>query len=319
MRSDATACRVARASSSKQRLPFARNLLVVSSPRPPHIHAPAPRLPRARTLPRTLSLALALTLTLTLLARPAHACGAAYPGGPVMCDFPRKDSPASSANAPSGPPIARLSASYAFTSTTILFGSARRAELTRNTIFGGVQAPLTRSGTWSLLFGAGGIASGELVHGAAHDSLGPGFSAYGGVAGRVVDGRGALPFVQLTATLSATHALTRTDDRGTRSNGSTTPGAQPETPRFSAFDLRVGAIAGKTFGDVFTPYVTARAFGGPVFWHLDGASVTGTDLYKYQLGGGVSVALFRRRLDLFAEGIPAGERGVAAGIGTTFF
>jgi hypothetical protein len=241
-----------------------------------------------------------------------------------MCDFPRKPGDratdlSGTRRANASPPIARLSASYAFTSTTLLFGDGRRADLTRHAVFGSVQLPLSSSGKLSAQLGAGGIAGGELVHGAARDTIGPGFAAFGGVAWRAYDGRDALPFLQLTATLSATHTLTRTDDRGTRTDGSTSPAARPETPRFTAFDLRVGAIAGKTFGDVFTPYVTARAFGGPISWRFDGADVTGTDLYKYQLGGGLSLALFDRRLDVFAEGIALGERGVAAGIGTTFF
>lgn len=250
-----------------------------------------------------------------LAPRAAHACGAAYPGGPVMCDFPRTGPHAAAAQ----PAIARLSTSYAFTSTTILFGDGRRADLTRHAVFGSVQIPFNRSGSLTAQLGAGGIAGGTLVHGAARDTIGPGFAAFTGVAWRVVDGRDAIPFVQLTATLSATHMLTRTDDRGTRTDGSTSPGARPEAPAFTALDLRLGAIAGKTFADVFTPYVTARAFGGPIAWHFDGAPVTGTDLYKYQLGGGLSLALFDRKLDVFAEGIALGERGFAAGIGTTFF
>ncbi|MDB4938075.1 MAG: uncharacterized protein JWP87_5047 [Labilithrix sp.] len=262
---------------------------------------------------------LALTASLLLYycaASPtaAHACGAAYPGGPVICDA-RQGPPGAS----SAPTIARIAASYAFTSTTILFGDGRRADLTRHAVFGSVQIPFTPSGSLTAQIGAGGIAGGTLVHGAARDAIGPGFAAFTGVAWRVVDARDALPFVQLTATLSATHTLTRTDDRGTRTDGTTSPGAQPETPRFTALDLRVGAIAGKTFAEVFTPYVTARAFGGPIAWRFDGAEVTGTDLYKYQLGGGLSLALFDRRLDVFAEGIALGERGIAAGLGTTFF
>lgn len=254
----------------------------------------------------------AFVLSLALAPRTAQACGAAYPGGPVMCDFPRK------ASAPSA--TARLSASYAFTSTTILFGDGRRADLTRHAVFGGVQLPLTQSGKLTAQLGAGGIVAGDLVHGAAHDTMGPGFSAFTGIAWRVVDGHDAIPFVQLTGTLSFTHALTRTDDRGTRTDGSTSPNAQPETSRFTALDLRLGAIAGYPIANgVFTPYVTARVFGGPVAWRFDGETVTGTDLYKYQLGGGLSLALFDRKLDVFAEGIPLGERGVAAGIGTTFF
>ena len=261
--------------------------------------------------PVTLALSSLFVLFLSLSSRRAEACGAAYPGGPVMCDYPRKVA------APQA--IARLSASYAFTSTTLLFGDGRRADLTRHAAFGSLQLPLSRTGTLTAQVGAGGIAGGELVHGAARDTIGPGFAAFGGIAWRAYDGTDTLPFVQLTATLSGTHALTRTDDRGTRSDGSTSAGARPETPRFTAFDLRVGAIAGHTFANAFTPYVTARAFGGPITWRFDGASVTGTDLYTYQLGGGLSLALFDRRLDVFAEGIALGERGLAAGIGTTFF
>lgn len=238
-----------------------------------------------------------------------------------MCDFPRRpDAEHPDVRAPAhGPPVARLSASYAFTSTTILFGGDRRADLTRHALFGSAQLPVTRSGSINILIGAGGVAGGELVHGAARDTIGPGFAGFTGIAGRIYDGRGALPFVQLTATLSMTHMLTRTDDRGTHTDGTTSKNAQPESPRFTALDLRVGVVAGKTFADVFTPYVTARAFGGPISWRYDGEEVTGTDLYKYQVGGGLSLALFDRRFDVFAEGIALGERGLAAGVGTTFF
>ncbi|MDB4940657.1 MAG: hypothetical protein JWP97_191 [Labilithrix sp.] len=127
-----------------------------------------------------------------LAASPAAlACGAAYPGGPVMCDYPRRnadgtlvDRPPSGAEA-SGAPVAHLSASYAFTSTTILFGSGRRADLTRHGVFGALQLPLNRAGTVTGLVSAGGIVGGTLVHGAARDTVGPGFAANVGAAWRV--------------------------------------------------------------------------------------------------------------------------------------
>jgi hypothetical protein len=235
--------------------------------------------------------------------RVALACGAAYPGGPVMCEYPR--SAASGGQAPR--PIARVSASYAYTSTTLLFGEGRRADLTRHSAFGAIEVPLASK--LSLQLGAGGVAGGELAYGDSRAEIGPGWSGFAGVAGRVIDGKGPWPFVQLTGTLSTTRMITRT---------------QTEAPRYTAFDARVGGIVGKTFaggasGASFTPYAVGRVFGGPVYWRFDGADVTGTDLYKYQVGGGLSVSLFDRRLDVFAEGIALGERGMAVGVGTTFF
>lgn len=241
-----------------------------------------------------------------LLAAPrvAHACGAAYPGGPVMCDYPQTQSTAR--------PIARISTSYAFTSTTILFGDERRAELTRHALFGAIEIPLSPKVVTQ--FGAGGVAAGELVHGAARDTMGPGAAGFFGVAVRAIPERGSWPFLQLTATLSATHAITH--GNGVRTDGSAAPESRA---RYTALDLRAGAIVGKSLGGGFTPYAVGRVFGGPIDWHYDDAHVRGTDLYKYQLGAGLSLALFERRFDLFAEGIALGERGVAFGAGTTFF
>lgn len=241
--------------------------------------------------------------------RAAEACGAAYPGGPVMCDYPRGDHAK-----PAARPVIRLSSSYAYTNTTILFlGGDRRTDLTRHAAFVAGEVPLSRSASssFALQFGAGGIGNGSLVSNATATNpsriydIGPGFSAFTGIAWRALDAKEWTPFIHLTATLSFSHAATR---------------SAVSNDRYSAVDFRFGAIVGKTLGDSgITPYIAARLFGGPVFWRLDGQAVTGTDLYKYQLGGGLSVALFDRRIDLFAEGIGLGERGIAAGVGTTFF
>ena len=60
-------------------------------------------------------------------AHDAGACGAAYPGGPMVCTM--ADAPsAQKAHAPSLP-RARVFASYAYTSTTILFTGDRRADI----------------------------------------------------------------------------------------------------------------------------------------------------------------------------------------------
>ena len=86
---------------------------------------------------------------------------------------------------------------------------------------------------------------------------------------------------------------------------------------YEAFDLRVGALVGTTIFEVLSPYAVGRAFGGPVFWRYQGASVTGTDAHHFQVGGGVTL-LVARRVSLFAEGIPLGERAAAAGGAVAF-
>jgi hypothetical protein len=221
----------------------------------------------------------------------AAACGAAYPGGPAVCTM-EHDAPKRAQG--------RVLASYAFTSTTLLFGGDRRADLTRHAVFAGAELPL--SSRLSSTIGAGAVVAGTLERNADRFELAPGQTGFASIGWRAIDASTSAPwpFVQINTTLSVTH---------TRAGGAP----------FTAFDLRAAAVAGRTIEDVFTPYVVGRVFGGPIFWRIEGDDVTGTDLYKYQLGGGFSLALPSRVLDVFVEGIALGERGVAAGIGSTFF
>ena len=186
-------------------------------------------------------------------------------------------------------------------------------------MFGGVELPLSR--VTSATIGAGGIAGGALDHGAAHDRLEPGFAGSLGVVWRVYSPRepsgSVWPFVHLSGTLSATHLLTHSN--GLRTDGTLlSPAGGAPTRSYDAFDLRAAAVGGLRVGMV-TTYALARVFGGPAYWHYDGAAVTGTDLHKYQLGAGLSLGFLDRRLDVFAEGVPLGESGFAAGVGATFF
>ncbi len=252
---------------------------------------------------RVLATAAAVGLGLVLSAADARACGAAYPGGPMVCTM--EDSPA---YRKAHPPIrARIGISWSYTTTTILFGSARRADLQRHVVFAGTELPLGNG--YGLRFGAGGIVDGQLTpthvpfRGSA--TFAPGVSAYIGIGKTIVDEGEIRPFVQLGLNISGARAATR--------------GPSPnEAPSFTAFDARGAATVGKTFGGWLVPYVGARAFGGPIYYHYAGAKVTGTDLYKYQVVGGVAVALRARGLDAFVEGVPLGERGLSAGLGVSF-
>jgi hypothetical protein len=232
-----------------------------------------------------------------LLPVPALACGAAYPGGPMVCNIER-DAPRRHERRILGDwPIARVFASWAHTSTALRFSGDRRVGLTRHAAFVGTELPLR--GDLGLQLGAGGVMSGEIDG----SRLGPGATVFFGSSYRAIDERDAPGFLQMNLTFSATRAATEA----------------PGNPLLTAFDLRLAAIAGSTIANFFTPYAVARAFGGPVYWTIAGTDVIGTDVYKYQLGGGMAFAFPSRVIDLFVEGIALGERGIAAGIGTTFF
>lgn len=79
-----------------------------------------------------------------------------------------------------------------------------------------------------------------------------------------------------------------------------------------ALDVRLGVAAGRSIGAV-TPYVLARAFGGPV-WLPDGA-IVGDD-HHYVLGLGLSVRV--ARVDVGAELAPFGERRATGTLGLSF-
>jgi hypothetical protein len=108
-----------------------------------------------------------------------------------------------------------------------------------------------------------------------------------------------LYFMLLTSNLSFVAAQTHSDGI---------------TADYEALDLRLGTELGLQLAHIFRPYAALRVFGGPVYWRHLGESVTGTDTHHYQVGAGVGVRV-TKTLNLFAEGIPLGERAVSIGVG----
>jgi hypothetical protein len=106
------------------------------------------------------------------------------------------------------------------------------------------------------------------------------------------------PFLALSASASASDARAVADDGRLRD--------------WTAGDLRLGAMGGKTFGPL-VPYAAVRVFGGPVSWHLSGASVIGTDHDHYTAGLGLTLRL-PRSADVTVEVMPVGERSAIAGL-----
>jgi len=81
--------------------------------------------------------------------------------------------------------------------------------------------------------------------------------------------------------------------------------------RFTAFDVRVSATIGKTFAKRLRPYLSVRAFGGPV---LLGERAVGSDRYRLQVAAGLAVVM-PRGVDVFGEIAPGPERAIALGVG----
>jgi hypothetical protein len=181
-------------------------------------------------------------------------------------------------------------------------GGAMRTEIG----FDDVEADLAQSTITALLgwhpaarlgldLGVGAVLGSTLEIAGADTDFDPG--VLGTLTGSwlaVTEGE-ARPFVMLSLTASA---LTMTADG----------------ERLTALDLRAGVMLGKTFGERFTPYAVARAFGGPVSWTLAGEEVTGSDQHHYTVGAGASLRL-PKRLDVFVEGSPLGERSLNLGVG----
>lgn len=156
--------------------------------------------------------------------------------------------------------------------------------------------------------GAGAGLGGLITPGAERYRILPGWMVTGTYSRRLVDGTGKKPFVLFGLALGASGASTREEVRHA---------SMPATAGLYAIDIRGALTAGKTFWNTLSPYVSARAFGGPVFWRYRDKTVVGGDTHHYQLALGM-VAALPRGIDLFADVAPLGERAVALGAGKSF-
>lgn len=146
----------------------------------------------------------------------------------------------------------------------------------------------------------GAILDGELRGQGSTYDIGPGFLASLTGAYRVVGGPGKLPF--LTLTLGYGMSFTEAHE---------IDGAR-EDEALMASDARLGVLFGVTLFDFWSPYLAARAFGGPVNWQRRGEDRVGSDRHHYAIGVGSSFAV-APTLSLTLEAIPVGERSYGAG------
>jgi len=238
----------------------------------------------------------ATTLLLAMLApRDARACGVSTADGLSACSLSEHEE--------AERPRWRVGASGVYTSTAIKFaGAAGNPETRASLVASLAYQPTPR---WTFQLAARATLGGKLETPTGQYDFAPGPTAAIGASWRVVTG--TRPFVLLTSNLSFSTASTRPSAAG---------GAGP-ADTYSAFDLRIGGLVGTTLWHVLSPYAVTRVFGGPVYWKYQGTSVTGTDSHHYQVGAGLTVA-FAGRANVFAEGIPLGERAFSGGAAFAF-
>jgi hypothetical protein len=233
--------------------------------------------------------ALSLACALGLFTERARACGVSGVDGVSSCSLAEHDEAVR--------PRWAVSASGLYTNTTLRFSGGIHGDQTR---YAGLAAlAYLPTPVLTLQLGAGATFGGSLTLPDGRHDFSPGPTAFVGASWRVFDDRA---FLLLTSLLSFSAARTQLQD-------------QPSVG-YEAFDLRLGAELGTTLLGVLRPYVPVRVFGGPVYWKYQGASVTGTDTHHYQVGLGLGVAI-SRRIGVFAEGIPLGERALSLGLAAT--
>lgn len=150
---------------------------------------------------------------------------------------------------------------------------------------------------WGIVGSVGGILGGTVNHGSDGD-IGSGITASLSGTYLALFEKEKRPFILGSFTLGHSRTTAVSDDSMSHD--------------WTAYDARLGVLVGKSFGDYFVPFLSARVFGGPVNWKLGGEDVLGSDKYKYTAGLGTSFRI-PGTVDLFAEVLAVGERSASVG------
>jgi hypothetical protein len=215
-----------------------------------------------------------------------------------VCDADDGEGPSRATRA--GAPVWRVAAAYGWLSSELRFGDVT-APFDQRSVAASVTRQLSRA--WSVTAGAGAVVSGSIDAGGATYVMDPGWLVRLGATWLAVDGEGPWPFVALSASLAA--------------SGVQTTGPGGVRAPLTSVDAGVSVSVGKAIAGIVAPYVGAKAFGGPVFWSLGGASTTGTDVSHWQVAFGLSASL-PLGIDVLAEWAPFGARSAVAQVGWTF-
>jgi len=181
--------------------------------------------------------------------------------------------------------------------STLRFDGGREHDIEQTAVTASIG--LARPSRLSVRAAIGAVLHGSLEGEGRSYDIGRGFLLTASVSKQWVTGDWFL-----TGSFSASASRTTTTEAVPRAS----------SVGLTAFDLARGGItAGRAFGLV-SPYLLARAFGGPVLWEIDGMDLAGTDVYHFQLGAGVSASTpwgLSVLLDISALGEQAASLGVA--------
>ncbi len=199
------------------------------------------------------------------------------------------------------PRLFHASVAYSVFGTDLSFGDGQGAFIERRAATASLS--YRYSDKITLQGGAGATLGGRFVYDGAHFSLDPGWIASFAATWKIVGDKRGDAFLLAGGAAAVSGGATRD--------------AADHTEEMYAVDLRVSVMAGKTFFDVLSPYVVLRAFGGPLLWRYRGEDRVAGDQYHFQVGAGLLVAL-PEHFDVFAEGVPLGERAAVVGLGYSF-
>jgi hypothetical protein len=200
------------------------------------------------------------------------------------------------------PRLFHASVAYSVFGTDLTFGGDKGAFIERRAATASLSYRYSDKFTFQA--SAGATLGGRFVYdGSHHFTLDPGWIASVAATWKIVGTKRGEAFLIAGGALGV--------------SGGPTRDAAGHGEDMTAIDLRLSVMAGKTFFDVLSPYVVLRAFGGPVLWRYQGQDMVAGDQYHFQIGAGAVVAL-PEHFDVFAEGVPLGERAGVVGLGYSF-
>ena len=156
---------------------------------------------------------------------------------------------------------------------------------------------------WSVGGTVGVLAGGSLVVEGRHHAYRPG-AALSVSASRELLGEARAPMFLTTTWAGAITVAPTVADQGARG-------------LYGAIDVSVAIAVGRTIANVWSPYLSARVFGGPVWWSPTGGLVPGHDPDHHSLGGG-SVLSLPKNFEIGIDAALLGAQGLTASAGLSF-